>query len=109
MSDYKTLRTNLFAVHCNLPKCLFLSRVVRDRGIYGIVSVLWQVYQVFSNGSHHALSSGDFGQTSGALVFENLERAKNLSLDVLADDTAEYGEQFKVVLESVTGRYSPNE
>jgi hypothetical protein len=58
---------------------------------------------VFSNGSRHALESGDFDETSGALVFEDLEPSKNLVLNVMSDDLAEYGEHFEVVLENVTG------
>ncbi|CAB4012860.1 G- coupled receptor 98, partial [Paramuricea clavata] len=78
-------------------------KVVRDRGFFGSVGVLWQIYQVFSNGSRHALKSGDFDQTSGALVFQDREQTKDLVLSVSSDDLAEYGESFEVVLENVTG------
>lgn len=83
--------------------CFSISRVVRDRGMYGTVSVLWQIYQMFSNGSRYALTSGDFQQTSGTLVFHDREQSKDLVLSVLSDDLNEYGEYFEVVLENVTG------
>jgi hypothetical protein len=70
-----------------------------------MVSVLWQIYQVFSNGSRHALKSVDFDQTSGALVFQSREQTKDLILSVSSDDLAEYGESFEVVLENVTGNF----
>ena len=60
---------------------------------------------MFSNGSRHALRSGDFDKTSGVLVFQDLNQSKDLVLKVSSDDLAEYGEYFEVVLENVTGMY----
>ena len=49
------------------------------------------------------LTSGDFKQTSGALVFENGTKTMDLTLEVLSDEQAEYEEQFEVVLVNTTG------
>lgn len=78
-------------------------RVKRDRGSFGRVSVFWQIYQVYRNGSLRALISEDFDQTSGTLVFGERENSKDLVLSISSDDMAEYEESFEVVLENVTG------
>ena len=61
---------------------------------------------MFSNGSRHALKTGDFESTSGALVFADRDPSKDLLLTVSSDDLAEYGEFFEVVLENVTGKFA---
>ena len=88
--------------------CFRSRRVVRDRGIFGRVNVHWQIYQVFPNDSRYALTSRDFQHTSGALVFNDREPAKDLVLSVLPDDLAEYGENFEVLLYNVTGMWILN-
>ena len=88
--------------------CFRTHRVVRDRGIFGRVNVHWQIYQVFSNNSRYALTSRDFQHTSGSLVFNDREPGKDLVLNVLSDDLAEYGENFEVVLYNVTGMWILN-
>ncbi|XP_077988560.1 adhesion G-protein coupled receptor V1-like [Glandiceps talaboti] len=79
--------------------------IQRDRGMYGVVQVYWQIYY---NGTNIALLEGlEFSSTSGFVEFANLQTRKALSLEVLADNIPEHPEVYSIRLVNITGGGPP--
>lgn len=77
-------------------------RVVRDRGMFGTVTIFWQL---FGNGS--VLDTGqEFYNTSGTIVFENRERSKPITLHALSDKIPEFNEVYVLMLTNISGTKS---
>ncbi|KAK1176563.1 adhesion G-protein coupled receptor V1-like [Acipenser oxyrinchus oxyrinchus] len=75
--------------------------VVRDRGMFGTVTIFWQL---FGNGS--VLDTGqEFYNTSGTIVFENRERSKPITLHALSDKIPEFNEVYVLMLTNISGGY----
>ena len=76
--------------------------VVRDRGDFEQVTVLWEITTMLLSGASND-SSLDFMATSGSVLFQEGVREGYITLNVLVDGDPELDEVFIVSLTGVTG------
>uniref|UniRef100_A0A8C4S4U8 Adhesion G-protein coupled receptor V1 n=1 Tax=Erpetoichthys calabaricus TaxID=27687 RepID=A0A8C4S4U8_ERPCA len=79
--------------------------VIRNRGIFGMVTIYWQVYE---NGS--ALAPGlEFSNTSGTIIFQNGEEAQPITLHAVQDHIPEFSELYLLMLINISGGFPGTE
>jgi G-protein coupled receptor 98 len=72
-------------------------RVTRGRGLFGQVTVTWEV----RDRTTQELAVSDFDQASGSFVFEPMENEKILYLNITDDSVPELSEEFSITLTTV--------
>lgn len=76
----------------------FLHRILRHRGHFGNVSVMWQLFQNVS------LQSGqEFYETSGTVSFIDREGSKPIILHAFPDRIPEFNEFYILKLVNISG------
>ncbi|KAG2466797.1 GPR98 protein, partial [Polypterus senegalus] len=79
--------------------------VIRNRGIFGMVTIHWQIYE---NGS--ALAPGlEFSNTSGSIIFQNGEEAQPITLHAVQDNIPEFSELYLLMLTNISGGFPGTE
>jgi len=92
----------LFLIRSEPPSyhiTLIVGRILRDRGVFGTVSVSWRILDTSTN-----VVSGEFQAPSGVVIFYPEETEKTIMLHAVADGVPEYDELVILEIYNITGR-----